>query len=275
MPPGSPLPRRALFRAAAVASLGALVAATRDADAQPARGRAWLGVELTKAEGGVLAKRVMRGSPAAAAGLRGADLLLSLDGQVVATAGEVVRIVSERGAGATVKVRVRRGKDELTVAVKLVEFPGEEEALRLDKVGTFAASWKGTKPAQGDVPDIKKLRGRVTVVEFWASWCGACRAMTPVLNDLHQRFGAQGLTVVGLTDDEEEAALKAVAKLGIKYPVCSGTSTETFSDYGVRSLPTFFIVDKRGVFREVFVGAQPAESFEKHITKLLKESAPS
>lgn len=267
------LRRRALLSAAASASAFAALTATPLAEA--AGGRAWLGVELTKAEGGVLAKRVLRGSPAEAAGLKGSDLLLSLDGREVATAGDVIRVVSERGAGATVKVRVRRGKGELTVPVKLVEFPGEEQVLRLDKVGTFAASWKGATPTQGDASDIKKLRGRVVVVEFWASWCGACRAMTPVMNDLHQRFGAQGLTVVGLTDDAEDAALKAVSKLGIKYAVCAGASAETFSDYGVRSLPTFFVVDKRGVFREVFVGAQPGESFEKHITKLLKESAPA
>lgn len=260
---------------AAAATSTAWALGAGDALAQPAKGRAWLGVELTKAEGGVLAKRVMRGSPAEKGGVKAADLILSLDGQTVAAAGEVVRIVSDKGAGSTVKLRLRRGKDELTIPVKLVEFPGEEEVLRLDKVGTFAASWKGSKPAQGDVTDIKKLRGRVAVVDFWASWCTACRVTTPILNDLHQRFGAQGLTVVGLTDDAEEAALKAVSKLGIKYAVCSGTSAETFSDYGVRSLPTFFIIDKRGVFREALVGVQPSESFEKHITKLLKEAAPS
>lgn len=245
-----------------------------EANAQT-KGRAWLGVELSKGEGGVLAKRVMRGSPAEKGGIKNADLFLTVDGQAVAAAGEVVRIVSDKGAGATIKVKVRRAKDEVVVPVTLVEFPGEEEALRLDKVGTFAASWKGTKPAQGDVADIKKLRGRVVVIDFWASWCAACRITTPNMNHLHQKFGAQGLTVVGLTDDAEDVAVKAISKLGIKYPVGAATSSETFSDYGVRSLPTFFVIDKKGVFREVFVGAQPLEGFEKEITKLLKESAPA
>ncbi len=243
--------------------------------AAPAKGRAWLGVELAKAEGGVLAKRVMRNSPAEKGGLKTGDVLLDIDGRAVAAVGDVVRLVGEKGPGVTIKVRARRATDDVTVSVALVEFPGEEEVLRLDKVGTFAPEWKGVKSAQGDVTEIKKLRGRVVLVDFWASWCVACRLTTPVLNDLFTKLGPQGLTVVGLTDDAEEAALKAIAKLGIKYPVCSATSAETFSAYGVRSLPTFFLVDKRGVFREVVIGAQPVSVFEKTITKLLKESAPS
>jgi thiol-disulfide isomerase/thioredoxin len=186
------VPRRTWLQGAAVA-----VASTwlPSAFAAPDKGRAWLGVELSKGEGGVLAKRVMRGSPAEKGGIKSADLLLSLDGKAVAAAGEVVRIVADKGPGSTVKVKVRRAKGELTVPVTLAEYPGEEEALRLDKVGTFAPAWKGAKPAQGDVADVKKLRGRVVVVDFWASWCAACRATVPQMNDLHQRFGAQGLTV--------------------------------------------------------------------------------
>ena len=234
-----------------------------------------MGIELAKAEGGVLAKRVMRNSPAEKGGVKTGDLLLSIDGAAVAVPGDVVRMVFEKGVGTVVKVRAKRAKAEVTALVTLAEYPGEEAVLRLDKVGTFAPAWKGVKAVQGDVADVKKLRGRVVLVAFWASWCGACRLSAPILNDLHQRLGAQGLTVIGLTDDTEEAAAKAIAKLQIKYAVCATTSADTMSEYGVRSLPTFFILDKRGVFREAFVGAQPVENFDKAITKLLKEAAPA
>ncbi len=280
--PGRPLlPRRAWLQGVAVAAaatcaLHAEAGPTKgDGTKAPPSGKAWLGVELAKAEGGVLAKRVMRGSPADKGGIKNADLVLGIDGQAVTAPGEVVRIVADKGIGSTIKVKVRRGKDEVVVPVALGEYPGEEEVLRLDKVGTFAASWKGVKSAQGDVSDIKKLRGRVALVEFWASWCMACRVSTPNMNDLHKRFGAQGLTVVGLTDDAEEAAAKSIQKLAIKYAIGAATSAETISEYGVRSLPTFFIVDKKGVIREVFVGAAPLENLENAITKLLKEPAPA
>lgn len=280
--PGRPLlPRRAWLQglavvAAATCALHAEAGPSKgDSAKAPPSGRAWLGVELAKAEGGVLAKRVMRGSPAEKGGIKSADLILSVDGQAVSAGGEVVRIVADKGVGTAIKVKVRRGKDEVVVSVTLADYPGEEEVLRLDKVGTFAASWKGVKSAQGDVSDIKKLRGRVVLVEFWASWCMACRVSTPNMNDLHKRFGAQGLTVVGLTDDAEEAAAKAIQKLAIKYAIGAATSADTISEYGVRSLPTFFIVDKKGVIREVFVGAAPLENLENAITKLLKEPASS
>jgi len=239
-----------------------------------AAGRAWLGVELATGDAGVLlAKRIIRGSPADKAGIKDGDLILAADGKSVANPRELIKLILDAGPGAVMKLSIDRGGKKFDVNVSLIEHPGDEEVLRLDKVGTFAPGWKGVKAAQGGIADIKALRGKVALVDFWATWCSACRAMTPALNALHDKFGAQGLTIVGLTDDSEAAALKVVSKLRMKYAIGVSTSIETLRDYSVLALPTLFLVDKKGVIRHAAIGMQTADSQGTLIKKLLAEPA--
>ncbi len=263
--------RRAILQGALALPL-ALPVALSPASAE-AQGRAWLGVELEKADSGVLAKRVIRGSPADKSGLRDGNVILTVNGTAVASPREVIKVIQAAGPGATLVLHVERGSEKADMKVTLIEHPGDEEVLRLDKVGTFAPSWKGVKAAKGDVADIKKQKGSVVLVDFWATWCSACRAMTPNLNELHDKFAAQGVKVVGLTDDNEEAALKAANKLGIKYAINVDTSVETLRDYSVMALPTMFVVDKKGVIRHAAIGLQPVEALSPVLKKLIAEPA--
>jgi thiol-disulfide isomerase/thioredoxin len=253
-------------------SLAALAAASVPSLAFGA-GRAWIGIELDKNDVGVLAKRIFRGSPADKANLRAGDVILSANGVDVSAPGELIKRIREAGAGALMTLKVDHAGTKSDVKITLAEHPGDEEVLRMHLVGTFASSWKGTKAARGELPDIKALKGKVVLVDFWASWCGACRAMVPTLNELHEKFGAQGLKIVGLTEDSEEAALKVADKLTIKYAIGAAASVETLRSYSISALPTLFLVDKRNVIRSASIGLQTNESLTALTKKLLAEPA--
>ncbi|UQA59257.1 TlpA disulfide reductase family protein [Polyangium aurulentum] len=274
---GSHLPRALRKVAGITVAALAFGALAGEASAERPGRRAWLGIELAPGPaGGVVAKHVVTNSPARTAGVSDGDQIVAADGVPLEKTEQLVARVAIAGPGGTVKLRVRRGGVEREISAMPIEHPGSEQVLRLDKVGTFAPTWKAVS-VKGSVPaNIGMLRGRVVLLDFWASWCGPCRAVAKDLSKLHTTYGAKGLSVVGLTSDSVEVANKAAADLAMLYPVASDADNDTAALYGVRALPTMFVIDKKGVIREIFIGYGPghAEAVEKLITTLLAEPGP-
>ena len=225
---------------------------------------------------GVLVKHVVRGSPAEKGGVKEGDRLLRIDGKGVATAAEVTRLVAARFAGEVVAVGVSRAGKDVAVRVALESRPSPDQVMRMDHVGAFAPAWTGVEAIGGAPKSLGALRGRVVLVDFWAGWCGPCRILAPKLSALQARYGAQGLTVVGITTDDAQEAATFAQRTDMKYGIVVDTKAETTRAYGVSALPTLFILDKRGVVREVEVGYDASHDgqVEQLIRALLAEPAP-
>jgi peroxiredoxin len=249
--------------------------------AQPAQagGRPWFGVEVAArkdSRAGVLAKHVIRTSPADVAGLRDGDGILKVGGKVVSSPEELISEIRSKRPGEGLEIGFERGGTARTAHVRLGIFPAADEMLRRDRVGTFAKPLSGVQAVQGVVGEsVSALKGKVVVLDFWAAWCSVCRLTTPVLNDVHARYAAQGLVMIGLSSDTAPVATRAMGEFGIKYPVAVDKAEKVFSAYGVSSLPTMYVIDKRGVVREVEVGfdAGSARRLDALVQKLLAEKA--
>ena len=110
------------------------------------------------------------------------------------------------------------------------------------------------------------------LVDFWASWCGPCRQMMPALNRLSQRYGAQGLTVLGVTDEPASVARSVGMQMSIRYTLA--TSPTGVARFNVQSLPTLVAIDRAGRVREVAVGFEGPARLEALVTRLLAEPTP-
>ncbi|MDB4932903.1 MAG: hypothetical protein JWM10_5387, partial [Myxococcaceae bacterium] len=127
--------------------------------------------------------------------------------------------------------------------------------------------------AMGSDPvDLAQLRGRVVILDFWASWCGPCRQMMPVLNQMSERYRAQGLTVLGLTDESVDVARTVGMRLNIRYTLASNALA--MRSYSVQSLPTMVVLDRGGNVREVTVGTEAPQALTRTIERLLAEPSP-
>jgi cytochrome c biogenesis protein CcmG, thiol:disulfide interchange protein DsbE len=226
----------------------------------------WLGVEVgvpPPGQAGVLVESVMHGSPAENAGLKAGDRILRIGAQDVANARDVVRIVSSHRGGDRVGLSLTRDGAERLMPVVLAARPDPDEMLRIELGGDVAPPWRPLATVRGSVPaTLAELRGRVVVMEFWASWCMPCRMTAPRLSAWQDRYGAQGLTVIGITMDAPEVALQASVEMGMDYAVLSDPDGETTREYKAFSLPTLFVIDRSGKIRTAMVGYSSA-GFEK------------
>jgi peroxiredoxin len=227
-------------------------------DAPPGQGRGWLGVELEPAapdEGGVRVARVVPKSPAEKAGLLAGDLIQRLDSEPVGAPADVIGIVSRRQAGTRVGVALKRQKADRLAVVTLGAYPEQDEIYRMTFVDQPAPQLEGLKTAQGSfAPSIAAQRGQVVVVEFWASWCVACRALIPHMNQWHAQYAARGLRVIGITGDPLARAATAAKELGMEYPIAADESGKTIMAYQARAIPAVFVIDRAGTVRDVMVG---------------------
>lgn len=126
----------------------------------------------------------------------------------------------------------------------------------------------------GQPVSLENYRGYVLVIDFFATWCQPCRESIPHLVEMNRKYGKQGLQVLGMSADEDgERVVKAFAdEHRITYPIAvAGEST--LVDFGVRSVPVMFVIDKKGRVVEVFRGFtdEVGRTTEQLIKKLLAE----
>lgn len=237
----------------------------------------WIGVQMNNGSDiGVTVQHVVRGSPAEKAGLKTGDRIVAVDGNRTTTPVHVTRAVGQHKVGETVSVEIERGGNPTTAPVILAARPAGDDILKMDLVGAPAPVWVKVAPVGGAPSSIAQLRGRVVIVDFWASWCGPCRMLAPRLSALKDKFGAQGLSVIGITTDEAEKAAVFAEKFQMRYPIVVDKDGDTSRAYGITGLPTMLLVDKKGIVRDVVVGYDPTgdAKVEATLKTLLAEAAP-
>ncbi len=127
----------------------------------------------------------------------------------------------------------------------------------------------------GQQVSLSDFRGKIVLLDFWATWCSPCRASIPHLNMLYRTYRERGLEILGINLDRGDvgSVLAFTEMMKITYPVLIGTP-EVVKSYGVNPIPASFLIDRRGNIRFKVVGFNEAiqERIVREIENLLKET---
>lgn len=126
----------------------------------------------------------------------------------------------------------------------------------------------------GKMINLSDYKGKIVILDFWATWCGPCRMGVPDLVDIQKEFKNK-VVVIGISLDDQRTMnnIKPFMKqYGINYPIVYGTN-KVVMDYGnIQAIPTSFVIDKNGYIVDQNIGLVPKSKFVNKINSLIKKS---
>jgi len=138
------------------------------------------------------------------------------------------------------------------------------------KSSEAAPGWE-LQGADGKMIHSSDFKGKVVILDFWATWCPPCKAEIPSFIALQNEYGKKGLAVVGISVDEGGAAVvkQFVRQSGMNYPVVLADDKTIRAFGGIEAIPTTFIIDREGRIVTKHLGFTEKDEFEKELKPLL------
>lgn len=139
---------------------------------------------------------------------------------------------------------------------------GAKEAPREAPKEGYLAPQFGLYDLKGRQVTLSDYRGKVVLLNFWATWCAPCRREIPSLERLYRMRKDEGFEIVAVNAERTSASKVAsfVEKYGMSFPILLNPQGDVGTTYRVRAIPTSFLLDKNGVIRWVIVGGREWES---------------
>nr|HEX4315595.1 redoxin domain-containing protein [Kofleriaceae bacterium] len=231
----------------------------------PATATPWIGVQVS-ADNHVA--QVIPNAPAERAGVQVGDELVSLDGVGLFSPQDLPTRVRSSKVGDKVTLRVRRATGEVDLPIVL-EAKKEIADIRVESLIDHAAPDFTPEPI-GNVPGPVKLAdvaGHVTVLDFWATWCGPCKASIPHLSELHDRY--PDLRIVGLSVEDAQDIHDFATTEKMTYPLARDAGGLAWQRYLVDAIPMMVIIDRGGVIRDIAVGVGDFDALDKELVAMM------
>jgi len=214
----------------------------------------WMGIVIeTSANSGVQIKDTVPNTPAAKAGLLANDIVKKIDGVPMADAKQLITYIQTKGVGNEVILDITRTGKSIKITLKLEAKPDDLELIRKSLIGKKTPEFSLDLVETSGIVTTKDLSDKVTVIEFWTTWCPACRDSHPRLSKFAE--DRPGIIVLAVSD-EEVPVLKAYAdKVKPKFKIVRDKAREFSKKFMVSAIPMTVVIDKTGTISFATIGA--------------------
>lgn len=129
--------------------------------------------------------------------------------------------------------------------------------------------------SEGNTLRLSDFRGKVVLLNFWATWCGPCRREIPGFVELYKKYNDKGFEIIGVSVDQQgwDVITPFVDNYEISYPVVLFNRQVIMNYGGIQTIPTTFFINKEGEVVERIIGLRPDEYFETRIQELLSSDS--
>jgi thiol-disulfide isomerase/thioredoxin len=128
------------------------------------------------------------------------------------------------------------------------------------EIGTRAPTFELEALGSANTKSLTEFRGKVVLLDFWASWCGPCRKSLPLYNHMYQELFGQDFEIIAINTDEDPAdGLKFLERFPVDYLVLKDPTATTPPLYRLKVMPSSYLIDQNGVIQNIFAGFHEGE----------------
>ncbi len=206
-------------------------------------------------------------SDAINSGIEPGDILIKVNGKVINGVRSIVREIKKAKEGSTLIFQLKRNDNTLTKKLKLTPRPDNVSQWVGSPIGSKAKNIAGNFYAN---KSEKSTQPKLTLLDFWATWCGPCRQTLPIVAELYNKYASKGYETIGISTESLSTLKKFQQGHAAPYPLLNDANGTVSAFYGVKALPTLAFVDQDGYIVKVFTGAPSKQMLESIIKKYLE-----
>jgi thiol-disulfide isomerase/thioredoxin len=212
-------------------------------------------------------KGVHPSSGGLSAGIAIGDKIISVDGTALTDVSVIQKRVVKAKVGDALKLGVDRAGKILSLNVKLTERPDDISSLTGSAIGSKAAAFGKNFYANAEK---RQKKPKVTLLDFWATWCGPCRMTIPKLERLYEKLGKEGLEVIGVSSEAQGVLNDFYKEHPSPYPLYRDGDQGMWRRYGISAVPTLILLDGEGYILHVWSGVPNDAALEAAVRTAMK-----